>query len=72
MVRLLLVVTLLALGAAGWISFDKVQTRIDGLETDLTLTQNRLSDAETAQANAEKERDDFKNEADAAKATASR
>ena len=72
MVRLLLVVTLLALGAAGWISFDKVQTRIVGLEDTLASTETERDDALTAQANAEKERDDFKNEADAAKATASR
>ena len=72
MVRLLLVVTLLALGAAGWISFDKVQTRIFGLEDTLASTETERDDALTAQANAEKERDDFKNEADAAKATASR
>jgi hypothetical protein len=72
MVRLLLVVTLLALGAAGWISFDKVKTRIDDLKTTLDTTKIQRDDALTAQESAEKERNAFEKEADAAKLTASR
>ncbi|MFQ3168281.1 MAG: hypothetical protein ACI8QI_000824 [Limisphaerales bacterium] len=53
MVRILLVLTVLALLGGGFIAMNNVQGRINGLSTDLANTQNTLSDKvrdlETAQ-----------------------
>jgi len=43
MVRILLVVTVVALFGGGFIAMNKVQGRIDNLSTDLAITQNTLS-----------------------------
>ena len=72
MVRLLLFVTLFALGGAGWIAFNNVSTKIDQLTEDLGTRTTERDDALAAQTKAEKERDDFKDIADAATARASR
>ena len=72
MVRILLIITLIAVGVSGWLSYDKIDTKIAGLESSLGDAQNDLSDAQTAQAEAEKARDDFEEEANSAKQAASR
>ena len=46
MVRILLVVTVVALFGGGFIAMNKVQGRIGNLSTDLANTQNTLSDTE--------------------------
>ena len=72
MVRLLLIVTLLAVGVAGFFSYTNVQTKIGNLESDLDQATTDLTTAQEAQAEAEKDRDDFEKQANDAKAIASR
>ena len=79
MVRIFLVVTVLALLGGGFIAVNNVQSRIDGLSTDLATTENNLSDtrrdlgkAEKAQELAETARDDAQGEANDAKTRLSR
>ncbi|MEC7883609.1 MAG: hypothetical protein VYB35_11990 [Verrucomicrobiota bacterium] len=72
MVRLLLIVTLLAVGVAGFFSYTNVQTKIGNLESDLDQATTDLTTAQEAQAEAEKDRDDFEKQANDAKAVASR
>ena len=72
MVRLLLIVTLLAVGVAGFFSYTNVQTKIGNLESDLDQATTDLTTAQEAQAEAEKDRDDFEKQANDAKAAASR
>ena len=72
MVRLLLIVTLLAVGVAGFFSYTNVQTKIGNLESDLDQATTDLTNAQEAQAEAEKDRDDFEKQANDAKAVASR
>ena len=72
MVRLLLIVTLLAIGVAGFFSYTNVQTKIGNLESDLDQATTDLTTAQEAQAEAEKDRDDFEKQANDAKAVASR
>ena len=55
MVRILLVVTVVALFGGGFIAMNKVQGRIDNLSTDLANTQNTLSDAERELETAKKD-----------------
>jgi len=79
MVRIFLVVTVLALLGGGFIAVNNVQSRIDGLTTDLATTENDLSTtkrdlgkAEKAQELAETARDDAQGEANDAKTRLSR
>ncbi len=58
MVRILLVVTVVALFGGGFIAMNNVQGRIDGLSTDLEGTQNTLSNTERALAKAKTEQKD--------------
>ena len=53
MVRIFLVVTILALLGGGFIAVSNVQSRIDGLSTDLADTENKLGDTENELAEAE-------------------
>ena len=55
MVRILLVVTFVALFGGGFIAMNKVQGKIDNLSTDLANTQNTLSDAERELETAKKD-----------------
>ncbi|MDP7050143.1 MAG: hypothetical protein QF721_11870 [Verrucomicrobiota bacterium] len=64
MVRILLFVTVVALGGAIFVAFDSVQGKITGLETDLehtrtnlTTTEGELASAKEAQEKAEGDRD---------------
>ena len=54
MVRILLVVTFVALFGGGFIAMNKVQGKIDNLSTDLANTQNTLNDTERDLGKAEK------------------
>ena len=63
MVRLLLIVTLLAVGVAGFFAYTNVQTKIGNLESDLDQATTDLTTAQEAQAEAEKDRDDFEKQA---------
>ena len=72
MVRVLLTITLIAIGASGWFAFNNVSTKIDNLSDNLTTTEGERDTALNQKRAAEKERDDFKTEADQAKAAASR
>ena len=58
MVRILLVVTVVALFGGGFIAMNNVQGRIDGLSTKLEGTQNTLSNTERALAKAKTEQED--------------
>jgi len=53
MVRIFLVVTILALLGGGFIAVSNVQSRIDGLSTELVDTGNKLGDTEKELAEAE-------------------
>ena len=53
MVRIFLVLTILALLGGGFIAVSNVQSRIDGLSTDLADTENKLGDTENELAEAE-------------------
>lgn len=55
MVRILLVVSFVALLGGGFIAMNNVQGRIDNLSTDLANTQNTLSDAERELETAKKD-----------------
>ena len=55
MVRILLVLTVVALFLGGFIAMNKVQGRIDNLSTDLANTQNTLSDTERELETAKKD-----------------
>ena len=72
MVRVLLAITLIAIGASGWFAFNNVSTKIDNLSDKLTTSEGERDTALNQKRAAEKERDDFKTEADQAKAAASR
>jgi hypothetical protein len=79
MVRILLVVTVVALFGGGFIAMNKVQGRIDNLSTDLANTQNTLSTTQDdfgkaieAQKVAETARDAAQGEANDAKTRLSR
>ena len=79
MVRILLVVTVVALFGGGFIAMNKVQGRIGNLSTDLANTQNTLSDTERkletakkAQIAAAGKMADAQREADNAKRTLSK
>lgn len=79
MVRIFLVVTVLALLGGGFIAVNNVQSRIEGLSTDLATTENNLitkerelGKAEKAQELAETARDAAQGEANDAKTRLSR
>ena len=72
MVRILLIITLIAVGVSGWLSYDKIDTKIKDLNVSLGNAQNELSIAQTAQTEAEEARDDFAEQANSAKQAASR
>ncbi|MDD9867505.1 MAG: hypothetical protein OXS32_14265, partial [Verrucomicrobiales bacterium] len=63
---------MIAIGASGWFAFNDVSTKIDNLSDKLTTTEGERDTALNQKRAAEKERDDFKTEADQAKAAASR
>ena len=73
MVRILLFVTVLALGGGAFIAFSEVKGKIGDLETDLTSTQAELESAEgqrdiakEAQKLAEQERNTEQDKAESA------
>ena len=53
MVRVLLAITLIAIGASGWFAFNNVSTKIDDLSSTLTTTEGERDTAIQAQADAE-------------------
>ena len=73
MVRILLFVTVLALGGAAFIAFSNVQGEIDRItderdtaQTNLDRTDGELADAKTAQEEAEQQRNIAQNQAETA------
>ena len=73
MVRILLFVTVLALGGAAFIAFSEVQGEIDRItderdtaQTNLDRTDGELADAKTAQEEAEQQRNIAQNQAETA------
>ena len=73
MVRILLFVTVLALGGAFFVAFSNVQGKIDNLEsslaqteTDLQRTRGELTKAKTAQKEAEEKMADAQSKAETA------
>jgi len=76
MVRILLFVTVVALGGAIFVAFNSVQGKITGLETsldetqtNLTRTQGQLATAKRSQEDAEKDRDAAQAQAESAVAS---
>ena len=59
MVRVLLAITLIAIGASGWFAFNNVSTKINYLSDKLTTTEGERDTALNQKRAAEKERDDF-------------
>lgn len=72
MVRLLLAITLIAIGASGWFAFNNVSTKIDDLSSELTRTEGERVTAIQAQADAEDAQKAAEDRASAAESNAAR
>ena len=72
MVRVLLAITLIAIGASGWFAFNNVSTKIDDLSSTLTTTEGERDTAIQAQADAEDAQKAAEDRASAAESNAAR
>ena len=72
MVRLLLAITLIAIGASGWFAFNNVSTKIEGLTTDLASMTGERDTANQAKDAAEEAQKAAEDRASAAESNAAR
>lgn len=72
MVRVLLAITLIAIGASGWFAFNNVSTKIEGLTTDLASMTGERDTANQAKDAAEEAQKAAEDRASAAESNAAR